>query len=130
MLEAGVVLSLEGSPLYWHVPEGRTVGSLPDSRRLWEVLWHRRRDISGFAHSHPGATVVRPSHVDLTSFAAIEAAIGRRLVWPIVGARSMVRVRWGGPGRLDYRWLLAPREPVWTGELRRLSETVRKEIAS
>lgn len=120
-MEAGVVLDEEGMPLYWHLPEGRTSGSLPDSRALWDVLWQHRNRISGFAHSHPGRAAPRPSHEDVTTFAAIEAALGRRLDWWISSEDALVLVRWAGPAAHRYWTSVILHEPDWVGPLRAAS---------
>ena len=118
MLETGVVLSLAGIPLYWHMPTNRTASSLPDNATLWEMIWQYRQIVSGFAHSHPGRGLPGPSYEDVTSFAAIEAALGRRLEWPILSANAMVCCRFVGPHRFDYGRIVVAHEPAWTHELR------------
>jgi hypothetical protein len=126
-VEAGVVLDTEGLPLYWHLPEDRTSGSLPDSRALWDVLWEHRNRISGFAHSHPGRAAPGPSREDVTTFAAIEAALGRRLDWWISSEDALVRVRWAGPGVHAYRTSIIAEEPGWVGVLRAVSCDLEEE---
>lgn len=121
MKEAGVVLNSAGLPIYWHMPDGRTSGGLPDSRVLWDVFWQYRHDLYGFAHSHPGSGVPGPSFSDVTSFAPIEEALGRRLEWPIITSNAVVVCRWVGPDRLTYAPFVQKVEPDWTDELRRLS---------
>lgn len=101
-MEAGVLIDLAGSPLYWHLPLGRTGVSLPDSKELWEVIWENRDRISGFAHSHPGAGPPWPSTEDLTTFSAVERALGRRLEWWIVSSDYLALLTWQGPGLYDY----------------------------
>lgn len=130
-MEAGVVLDLQGQPIYWHLPPGRSGGSLPDSRDLWDVLWENRDNLSGFAHSHPGFGVPGPSHTDVTTFAAVEAGLGARLDWWIITSDSIGLFKWRGPERLAYPtdpfclWgPLSPMltgEPAWINELRRVS---------
>lgn len=103
MIEAGVVIGPDG-PIYWHLPPGRTGGSIPDTRQLWEVLFENRHlDFLGFAHSHPGSGWPGPSYTDLTTFAAIEAGLGRRLIWYITSFDCTVWIEWKGEGKLDYR---------------------------
>ena len=130
-MEAGLVLDLQGQPLYWHLPHARTDASLPESRDLWDVLWTNRHNLSGFAHSHPGFGIPGPSYTDVTTFAAIEAGLGRRLDWWITSGDGFVLLRWAGPDRLSYKpnpFILgcpeAPMltgEPSWIHELRRVS---------
>ncbi len=84
MIEAALVFDREGETIHWHEPAGRTAGSLPDSRDLWEVLWEHRDRLGGVAHTHPWDGPASPSGTDLTTFAAVERGLGRRLVWPVV----------------------------------------------
>jgi hypothetical protein len=121
VIEAGVVVDLEGEPLYWHLPPGRSGGSLPDSRELWDVIWTNRERISGIAHSHPGRGVPGPSHEDVTTFSAVDLALGRRLSWWITSSDRVVIVTWSGPDAYDYVVEPLDRDPRWVAELRRLS---------
>lgn len=124
MIEAGVVIGLDGKPIHWHTIRGRTSGSIPDSRDLWDVLWENRGNLLGFAHSHPGYGTPSPSWTDVTTFAAVEAALGMRgrVTWWVASANELVAVRWSGPGRLDFS---VEEEPVhrhgWFDELRIVS---------
>lgn len=102
MNEAGAVIGRDGKVLHWHLPPDRNVRALPDSRTLWDVLWEHRARILGFAHSHPGSGCPVPSWTDRTTFAAIEAALGRRLVWWITSTNRVVAVGWRGPDPHDY----------------------------
>ena len=121
-LEAGLVI-VSGVPAYLHLPAGRSAGGLPDSRDLWDVLWkHRLEKDLGFAHSHPGSGAPLPSHTDLTTFAAIESGLGRRLRWWITSADATTELEWRGPDRLFYRTYLILDEPFWTAMLRKHSE--------
>lgn len=124
MIEAGVVIDKLGQPLFWHLPEGRTGGSLPDSRTLWQVMWDAFKEdtLLGFAHSHPGSGVPGPSYSDVTTFAAIEAAIGKRLDWWITSSDHVVLVRWSGPDKISYRATIVTEALSWVAELRRLSQ--------
>lgn len=123
MREAGVVVDIHGQVAYLHRPQGRTGGSLPDDRNLWEVLWllHSCGTLSGFAHSHPGAGPPSPSHEDVTTFAAIEKALGRRIDWWIVTRDQIALYDWQGPGEHDYRGTLLVHVPSWADLLRRAS---------
>jgi hypothetical protein len=124
MMETACVIAIDGSPLYWHVPPGRTSVTLPDSRLLWEVLWAERERIGGVAHTHPGRGEPVPSHEDLTTFAALEAALGRRLDWWIATADELALFRWSGPDKLHYmRSALPILEAAWLARLRELSST-------
>lgn len=126
MIEAGVVIDKGGQPLFWHLPEGRTAGSLPDSRTLWQVIWSafKENTLLGFAHSHPGSGVPGPSYSDVTTFAAVEAALGKRLDWWITSEDHLILLRWSGPDRFAYRATVPMEEPPWVTELRRLSSEV------
>lgn len=130
-MEAGVVLDRQGQPIHWHMPPGRTAGSLPESPDLWDIFWKHRDNLSGFAHSHPGSGVPGPSYTDVTTFAAVEAGLGTRLDWWIISEDSIALFKWYGPDRLGYRGdplrVWGPQSPVlagdppWVLELRRLS---------
>jgi hypothetical protein len=124
MIEAGAVINKQGHPLFWHLPEGRTAGSLPDSRTLWQVLWDAFKldTLLGFAHSHPGSGVPGPSYSDVTTFAAVEAALGKRLDWWITSEDHVVLLRWGGPEKISYRATIVTEAPSWVAELRCLSK--------
>jgi hypothetical protein len=101
-IEAGVVIDDWGHPLHWHLPAGRDNGALPDSSDLWKILWANRDIIMGFAHSHPGSGLPEPSHTDVTTFAAVEQGLGKRLHWYICSSDRLVLVQWAGPGVHDY----------------------------
>jgi len=118
MIEVGAVIAKNGEVLHWHQPPGRTGGSIPDTRDLWDVIWESRDIISGFAHSHPGGGVPAPSLTDVTTFAAIEAALGKRLDWWITSSEYLVVLNWLGPERHDYKGSVIHKEPDWASELR------------
>lgn len=120
MIEAGVVV-VDGQPVHWHSPEGRSGGSLPDSRTLWDVLWiHRKAESLGFAHSHPGSGIPGPSMTDITTFAAIELGLGRRMTWWITSSDRVVELHWKGPGKHEYEARMID-DPEWVRTLRKLS---------
>lgn len=121
MTEVGVVVGPAGLALHWHLPPDRSAGALPDSRPLWDVLWERRAEVVGFAHSHPGSGWPGPSWTDLTTFAAIEAGLGRRLRWWITSADRVVEVAWKGPDKHDYAVEERDDSFPWLGELHRRS---------
>ena len=118
MIEVAVVIDLKGAPIYWHLPEGRTGGSIPDSRNLWQILWENRDKISAVAHSHPGRGNPGPSVTDITTFTAIEAALGKRFVWYICSEDGFSYSHAKGNGYLTLPYY---HEPAWLPELRRLS---------
>ncbi len=117
MVETAVVVEPNGAVLYWHEPRRRTATALPDSRALWLVLWEARERLGGVAHTHPGVGPPHPSAEDLTTFAACEEGLGRRLSWWIATATDCVAFVWVGPGRLDYTPAPAGHTP-WLDELR------------
>jgi proteasome lid subunit RPN8/RPN11 len=121
-IETGVVVRYDGFPFYWHLPEGRNSAYLPDSHYLWEILWNNRHDILGFAHSHPGGGVPGPSGIDITTFEAIEKALGRELVWWITSSEATVVVRkYGKHGDWVTTRVLNEEGFRWLPKLRRVS---------
>lgn len=121
MKEAGAIIGRADEVLYWHLPSGRTSTALPDSASLWDVLWRHREDVVGFAHTHPGAGVLGPSYTDVTTFAAVEVALGRRLVWWIAHGQALVRCVYRGSERLAYETRSDLSAPPWLTPLRRRS---------
>lgn len=124
MIEAGVVIDIHGEPIHWHLPPGRTGGSLPDSRDLWDVLWkaHTQGILGGFAHSHPGEGIPHPSYTDYTTFLAVQRGLGRDdIIWWITSSDYVIAytIERNNPSNAT-KTLLAV-EPVWVPELRRLS---------
>lgn len=119
MNEVAAVIDREGNPIYWSRGLG---GSIEDSSALWhEVLWPRRDEILGMAHSHPGSGPPHPSHTDVTTFAAIEQALGRKLTWWICSSDCVAIFRWVGPGPYAYgRYDV--KSTTWLYELRGRSE--------
>jgi len=101
-METGLVFNRHGGVIAWHVPEDRSAGFLPDSPTLWQILWANRVELGGFAHTHPGEGIASPSTTDVTTFAAIELALGKRLVWPILTFAETVYTEWVGPSALAY----------------------------
>jgi hypothetical protein len=90
MKEAAVLLDLDGQPFYWHMPNDRSGGAIPDSRPLWDVIWENRARLRGIAHTHPGYGKLGPSREDITTFDAIERGLGRHLEWWISSGDSLV----------------------------------------
>lgn len=103
MMEAAAVFDFEGKVIFWHLPPGRTIGWLPDSRDLWTFLWESRGNLGGIAHTHPWHGEPVPSGTDVTTFSALELALGMRLIWPIVTLDKVTTFRWVGPGKYDYK---------------------------
>jgi hypothetical protein len=90
MIEAGVLLGLNNSVITWHTPNERSVVKLPESRDLWEIIYDNKDTVTGFAHTHPGDGSPGPSHTDITTFIAIENALGKHLNWFILSSDSQV----------------------------------------
>jgi hypothetical protein len=121
MIETAAVFDLDGNVIHWHLPPGRAGGWIPDSRNLWDVLWENRERLGGVAHTHPWHGEAWPSGTDVTTFAAVEAALGLRLVWPIVTMTEVRTFRWVGPGKHDYKPVpFLKSDDIF--DLRRLSE--------
>lgn len=126
MREACVVLDRNGHPIHWHLPGDRTVCAIPDSRSLWDVIWENRERLGGIAHTHPGSGVPAPSHEDVTTFAAVEAALGRRLNWWIVSSDKYVLLHYVKTKVEDPHSYVSSEipwipQPEWVEDLRRAS---------
>jgi len=124
-METGLVFDFHGGVIHWHVPPNRSQGALPDSRDLWEVLWENREILGGVAHTHPWNCEAHPSQTDVTTFAAVEAGLGMRLVWPIVTFTEVGYFTWVGPDRLDYGILEHRRFRIYREHIERLRELSR-----
>lgn len=136
MIETGAVIARdEHDPTrstyvsFWHNPPGRSSGHIPDTRTLWDILWahHQSKTLVGFAHTHPGNGIPGPSMMDISTFVAIEDALGRPLIWWIASADRSVRVRRvvmdSMPGREVYgtTTIEIVDEPNWMHPLRQRS---------
>jgi hypothetical protein len=98
MIETALVFDKQGRILHWHEPPGRSGGSIPDSRNLWDVLWEHRPiakggtgRLGGVAHTHPWDGPSGPSQTDVTTFRACEQGLGDLFVWPVV---TFTHVTW------------------------------------
>lgn len=120
MYECCVVLGFHCRPVHWHCPRSSSV-YIPDDSNLWQVIWENRQELIGVAHSHPGCGSSSPSQEDLTTFAAIEAGIGRRLLWWIVTEDSAAYFWWVGPDKYSYDGTDSLVDWDWLPELRRQS---------
>lgn len=124
-MEAAVVISMvDNEVIHWHLPPGRSPYAIPDTRDLWDVIWDSRDTLLGVAHSHPGSGMPLPSSEDLTTFSAIEKALGRRLKWWITSSDVFVEVTWAGEGRFDYKTkqvIPLPGQEAWVKKLREIS---------
>jgi hypothetical protein len=124
-IEVGVLVGVDGRPRYWHTPKGASAVELPDSPTLWDAIWQHRKVLHGFAHTHPGHGVPSPSGTDLTTFAAIEAALGTRLTWWILTQDEAITLHWDSTmgkyvttaaGSIGGRWVRTLREMSSSGE--------------
>jgi proteasome lid subunit RPN8/RPN11 len=125
MREVALLIGLDGGVLYNHEPEDRTSVFLPDSLTLWDRIWAYRTNLAGIAHSHPGSASPTPSMEDLTTFAAVEAGLGKRLIWWIVSSDGFAELIWIGPDKLHYGVKPHKRRASsysWVEELRKVSE--------
>lgn len=127
MREVGVVLGDQNQPIFWHLPEDRTVVHLPDSGSLWDIFREKKASITGYAHSHPGDGLPMYSYMDATTFAAIEDGLGRRIDWWVTSETHLIIARWVGPDRLSYGVSSVDLEPSWADELRERSGQQRRE---
>lgn len=108
MLEACVLLSKDHQPIHWHLPVGRTLASIPESKSFWDTIWENRDNVLGTAHSHPGFGVPVPSYEDVTTWSATEMGLGRRLDWWITSSDTLIHARWEGPDPLNYKVTVDP----------------------
>jgi hypothetical protein len=94
----------------WSVAQSSPL-ALPDSRDRWEAIWRHRGQLAEVAHSHPqGPLGFSPE--DQTTMAALDAALGRALVYSVVAPDGRVVRTVDGAARHE------PVEPWWTGLLR------------
>jgi len=84
MIEIAMVFDKLGSAIFWLSPQGSHPGAIEDSTTLWERIWANRGSIGGVVHTHPWDGKPSPSHTDVTTWSALERALGVRLLWPIV----------------------------------------------
>ena len=84
--------------------------ALPDSRARWEAIWSRRDTLVEIAHSHPLGPLAFSTE-DLTTFEALDSALGKRLRFSVVAPEGML-VRDGE------REVRAAEEPWWAALLR------------
>jgi hypothetical protein len=87
--EVAMVFDLDGKAIFWPSPKGNTMGSIEDSHILWDRIWSNRNSIGGVAHTHPWSGAPFPSDTDTTTWRAIERALGKKLIWPIVSMDSI-----------------------------------------
>lgn len=120
-VETGVLVNGEGV-IAWHMPSDRSAGHLGDDRSLWDLIWEYREDSTlGFAHTHPGSGIPGPSWTDITTFAAVEAGLGRRINWWITSSDHVIHLCWIGPEKHLYTSTVVEGVPDWADQLRDLS---------
>ena len=108
--EVVMVFDKDGQALYWS--DGHSA-AVEDSRSLWDVLWEHREHLGGVAHTHPWPGPTGPSGTDLTTFAAIEAGLGKRLLWPIVTPTHVYMVSFDGEAKKYIAVLASDKGSVW-----------------
>jgi len=104
MIEQAMVFDHNGKTLLWHSPPGCTSAYIPDTRDLWTFIWEHRQEVCGIAHTHPWEGPASPSFEDMTTFNAIDRALGRPLLWVILSAddrKDFIRGE-------DQNWSLVP----------------------
>lgn len=108
VIETALVFDKDGHVIYWHEPPGRSGGSLPDSRSLWDILWEWRNSLGGIAHTHPWDGPTSPSGTDLSTFRAIEVGLGKRLLWPIITMTHEHYFMLGPEGSVYQKMVITP----------------------
>ena len=122
MREAAILINIWGCGIFQHHPENASVIAIPDNKTFWDFIWENREQVAGIAHSHPGNGETWYSKEDMTTFAAIEESLGKRLYWPIVTSDSLSTFGWLGPNRYDYDLVKDHIDNnFWIDELRRIS---------
>ena len=107
--EVCVLLDGDGTVL-WRDASTSPV-ALPDSRARWEAIWRHRDRLAEIAHTHPGGLLAF-SGTDVTTMAAIDAALGRPLRYTIVTPTAILsRDPDGTPHHPET-------EPPWVKDLR------------
>ncbi len=94
MIETALVFDKNGKTIHWHLPPGRNSGVIPDTRELWEILWENRAILGGVAHTHPWDGPAWYSRTDVTTFRAIDNALGQNLLWPVVTFTEVGYFQW------------------------------------
>ena len=110
MMETALVFDRNGKTICFHEPAGRSSGSIPDTRSLWDIVWENRGNLGGVAHTHPWDGPAHPSMTDVTTFDAIERGLGQHLLWPVVTFTEVayvVRNPLYGQDNEDHMWCLA-----------------------
>jgi len=103
VFEVALVFDAEGKTLFWHEPQDSSHG-IEDSQDLWDVLWENRHRLGGVAHTHPWDGEAAPSQTDLTTFAAVEKGLGKRLMWPVVTFTDVAYIAFHAPTGVYVRY--------------------------
>ena len=127
MIEVAVVFDNLGEAILWM--DGSDSAYVPDSRGLWLFLEENKGRLNGIAHTHPFSDDPLPSQVDITTWAAIEAGLGMRLIWPIVGRKKTRYFIWRGPDKHNYVEIILPKEHSVLEEALRRSIETKKEAS-
>ena len=104
MREVCFLLDRDGGVLW--ADASASPAALPDSRARWQAIWRHRNVVDLIAHSHPAGPAAFSAE-DVSTMAAIDAGLGRRLRYAVV-APAVTITRDG---------ILVP-EPTWVRLLR------------
>jgi proteasome lid subunit RPN8/RPN11 len=88
--------------------------AMPDSTLRWQAIWRHREQLAVIAHTHPTG-VVAFSDEDLSTFAAIDAALGHALRYAVVTRQAVIYREPGG------HRATGGDEPSWVALLRQCS---------
>jgi hypothetical protein len=121
--EVALVFDKDGKTIAFH--GGQSAGSIEDSPDLWTILWENRKRLGGVAHTHPWDGDAWFSQTDVTTFRAIDNALGKNLLWPVVTFTNVTFFQWhrmfGDP--LNYRGYKVP--PIELEDIEKLREMSR-----
>src|SRR5215468_3652184 len=104
--EVCFLVDADGSVL-WSDRSG-SPSRLPDSRPRWEAIWAHRDELAVIAHSHPEGPLAFSAE-DVSTMAAIDAALGRALRYAVVAPDG---ITYRGPGPE------VAQEPSWAARMR------------
>ncbi|MEO5366967.1 MAG: hypothetical protein H7831_11600 [Magnetococcus sp. WYHC-3] len=127
-LEVAVIIGLDDQILF--LQQGSNAVHIPDSFDLWDYIWKNKDNIKGVAHSHPGTGRPQPSYEDLTTFSAVELALGKRLNWWITSMTYLFKFVWIGPDKYDYLGEIVEKNPFWLSILKNRSYIIECETKS
>ena len=91
-----------------HADASNSPAALPDSRSRWEAIWEHRGELEIIAHSHPAGPQAFSAE-DVSTMAAIDDALGKKLEYIVVAPRAVITNRSNEP--------ISP-EPWWAALLR------------